>query len=84
MTKLVIKIPNEMYSKIKEFDGKHDVLIDRGDLYEAICNGKVLPKGHGRLIDADTLADGFEDNYEFCEALNATPTLVEADKGEEE
>lgn len=28
-----------------------------------------------RLIDADVLVDGFEDNYEFCEALNNTPTV---------
>ena len=53
-------------------------------VYDAIKNGTPLPKGHGRLIDADTLADGFEDNYEFCEVVNATPTIIEADKGEQE
>ena len=26
--------------------------------------------------------DGMEDDYEFCEAVNATPTIIEADKEE--
>ncbi len=81
MKEIVIKIPDKIYN---------DILVRRiycsprnvpHEAFKAIRDGKVLPKGHGRLIDADTLADGFEDNYEFCEALNATPTLVEADKG---
>ena len=50
-----------------------------------ILNGTPLPKGHGRLIDADVVVDGFEDNYELCIAVNSTPTIIEADKaGEEE
>lgn len=48
---------------------------------EAVKNGTPLPKGHGRLIDADVLVDGMEDDYEFCEAVNATPTIIEADGG---
>jgi hypothetical protein len=77
---IMIDIPKDTFEKIREFDGKHDVLIDRGKLYEAIQNGTSLPKRHGRLIDADVLVDGMEDDYEFCEAVNATPTIIEADK----
>lgn len=53
-------------------------------LAQAVHKGIPLPKGHGRLIDADVLVDGMEDDYEFCEAVNATPTIIEADKSEEE
>ena len=48
-------------------------------LRKCIANGIPLPKGHGRLIDADVLVDGMEDDYEFCEAVNATPTIIEGD-----
>ena len=76
---IVIDIPKDTFEKIREFDGKHDVLIDREKLYEAIQNGTLLLKGHGRLIDADVLVDGMEDDYEFCEVVNATPTIIEAE-----
>jgi len=72
---LVIKIPEEYYKSIKEIPVEQstaDMLI--------IKNGTILPKGHGRLIDADVLVDGMEDNYEFCEEINATPTIIKANK----
>jgi hypothetical protein len=72
---LVIKIPEEDWKFIKDSDGCR---WSRAIL-EGVINGTPLPKGHGRLIDADALADGFEDNYEFCEVVNATPTVIEAD-----
>lgn len=30
---------------------------------------------------ADVLVDGMEDDYEFCEVVNATPTIIKADAG---
>ena len=78
---LVIKIPEEIYESSKKECDENDSLIIDTFTY-AIGNGTPLPKGHGRLIDADVLVDGFEDNYEFCEVVNATPTIIEADKGE--
>lgn len=77
---LVIKIPKEVY---EEYKGKTLDRWNHSQLAIYIANGKPLPKGHGRLIDADVLADGFEDNYEFCEVVNATPTIIEADKESE-
>lgn len=75
---LVIKIPQFIYEQIlKRHVGKITIV-------HIFKNGTPLPKGHGRLIDADVLADGFEDNYEFCEVVNATPTIIEADKGDKE
>lgn len=49
-------------------------------LEETIADGTPLPKGHGRLIDAD---DFFR---MFCELdiepYNNAPTIIEADGGE--
>ena len=49
---IVIDISEEEYAAIC-----YDVLNERehGFGYVAIANGKPLPKGHGRLIDADDL-----------------------------
>ena len=39
-------------------------------LLRAVRNGTPLPKGHGRLIDADTVYDDFEKGeYDFEESL---------------
>ncbi len=52
---------------------------------KAIQNGTPLPKGHGRLIDADMLWDLYHDNdYDFYEALDYVQTIIEADKAESE
>lgn len=74
--KLIIDIPKERLDSIKHFGIKQNEV---SMLERALISGTPLPKGHGRLIDADALADGFEDNYEFCEVVNATPTVIEAD-----
>lgn len=81
--KLVIDIPEEQYITLNA-KSQEEVLtvIDVSLLIKAIKNGTPLPKGHGRLIDADVLVDGMEDDYEFCEAVNATPTIIEADGGD--
>ena len=50
-----------------------------------IAQGIPLPKGHGRLIDADKLWDSYHDlDYDFYEALDLADTIIEADKGEQE
>lgn len=48
---IVIDIPEDDYRKAQ--DGRASVSMMR----KAIKNGKMLPKGHGRLIDADYLKD---------------------------
>lgn len=73
---IVIDVPEEYYKAITEIPNNQctaDMLI--------IKNGTPLPKGHGRLIDADVVTDGFEDNYELCIAVNATQTIIKADRG---
>ena len=49
---LVIKISEEEYNRIQSMDWKNgDRFYDES--VRAIHNGITLPKGHGRLIDAD-------------------------------
>lgn len=56
------------------------------DLVYAIRNGIILPKGHGRLIDADALDKDCESS-EYHEAitswLDLAPTIIESNKGSE-
>lgn len=64
---LVIKIPEEYYKAIKEIpveQSSADMLIIR-------C-GTPLPKGHGRLIDADALKK--DDEVTEWLSLNAVRT----------
>lgn len=90
--KLVIDIPDEYYELYK--DTNHNVSMnDFAGLYllEIIRNSKPLPKGHGRLIDADELYGDFIDGTEGydCQTWNRieigdiienAPTIIEADK----
>lgn len=46
--KLVIDIPEEIYLNVRK-----DYLYDTEVIVNAFKNGIPLPKGHGRLIDAD-------------------------------
>lgn len=53
------------------------------------CKYKVLPKGHGRLIDADALLKDVRDNSESYfaddfahEWVDAAPTVLEAESEE--
>ena len=78
---IVIEIDEERYKDILRIA---DVQLEKHfkTAEQIIAKGAPLPKGHGRLIDVDVLVDGMEDDYEFCEAVNATPTIIEADRSE--
>lgn len=92
---LVIKIPEEIYKHILSMQFYIPGLRSDKSLLEkilkAIRTGTPLPKGHGRLIDADELYDGFIDGTEGydCQTWNRieigdiiedVPTIIEADK----
>lgn len=59
-----------------------------GDYARAIKNGTPLPKGHGRLIDANELKKHkYHDSNRFENAVSVAyidwaDTIIEADKGE--
>lgn len=65
--KIVIDIPEEVKTKIDENLNACDL-----DIYDcvvvAVKNGTPLPKGHGRLIDGDKLAN----DDRVCEGYSCT------------
>ena len=73
---VVINVPDELYNAInRDTYGVH-----KGRIYDIIRNGTALPKGHGRLIDADAvLVDPFGDTYKD---IDIAETIIEADKEE--
>lgn len=85
---LVIKIPEEEYNLIKT----QVAFGITNPLKMRIANGTPLPKGHGRLIDADELKKAIQENdvlnmtgfnVRLCD-INNTPTVIEAGKAESE
>lgn len=93
---LVIKIPSEVYENIKSATADDN---DISSLLLGIHEATPLPKGHGRLIDADTLKKDDEVtewislnpvrtgkmlksfSELFIKKIDATKTIIEADKG---
>lgn len=53
---IVIDIPEEIYFRIM---AQKDYAYDVMRTIEAVERGKVLPEGHGRLIDADALETSY-------------------------
>ena len=76
---IVINIPDEMYAQIINENGIDTMLIPYTDI---IKNGTPLPKGHGRLIDADSLDIPVDicDGFEAMDYIDATVAIIEADK----
>ena len=87
--KLIINISDKAYELLRsksELDNIAESII---------ANGKPLPKGHGRLIDADAYQTKLEEKAKrlknidtingLCGAvalLSDTETIIEADKGD--
>lgn len=95
MLKLVVEISEDVYNRIQDFDWDckyADIWFTEEQ--KAIHNGKILPKGYGRLIDADELPissiditdlpyDGKGLAVVLLEDIECASTVIEADKGEE-
>ena len=86
--KLVIDIPEEDYAETmykKQYSPREMDWIDR-----VIAKGTPLPKGHGRLIDADELKKHkYHDSNRYENAvavaqIDWAETVIGADKGEQE
>ena len=87
---IVIDINDNLYTRL--FDNGVDNYNDVADMAKAIRKGIPLPKGHGRLIDADKLLKearidiwtdyGFESKISSIDVESA-PIIIEADKGSE-
>lgn len=84
---IVIDILEETYLDIQSRDWKNGELIFSEE-WKAIHNGTPLPKGHGRLIDADAFErrcmfdSDIEDMQDVIYALRDYKSIIEADKAE--
>ena len=77
MAQILINIPDFLYKQILK---KH---VSKATIARAFQNGAVLPKGHGRLIDADALNFADIDNANYgSNYIRIAPTIIEADKEE--
>ena len=88
---IVIKIPMYIYQEVLNNKDTSNTTI-----YKSIINGTPLPKGHGRLIDADAFrlycfrknwdrrlsAGGLATINMYLDS--GAPTIIEADKGDKE
>lgn len=70
---IVIDIPEDFYERVNE-DGCMSYTDAEVVMY-AFYRGKVLPKGHGRLIDADMVAEDIDTERVnlFMDGLKGTP-----------
>lgn len=77
MQEVVIKIPKEEYNRILKGRWEGNPLADY------IENGVLLPKEHGRFIDADAL---LKDRHKAIPVIHIieAPTVLEADRGDVE
>lgn len=89
---IVINISEESYKNIKEQVGKRD--YPDMQIGRAIANGIPLPKGHGRLVDADALKQVYEntEDAEVCKwtlygvtsEIDDAETIIDAEECESE
>ena len=84
---IVIKIDDDIAKGIRgenecEVEPREIVRSFQATIADAIANGTPLPKGHGRLIDADAYRKDMMDSQEFnfFKILDMQSTIVEADK----
>lgn len=83
---IVIEIDDEMYKQVNTNDDVYVLNdIDCILIENAIANGTPLPKGHGRLIDADRYREEMlhSREFNFFTVLGMQPTIIKADGSEE-
>ena len=84
--KLIIDIPEELYKGIECRNPELETEYVCYELMKAVDNGTSLPKGHGRLIDADELKKHkYHDNDRFENAvavaqIDWADAIIEADE----
>lgn len=90
---IVIDIPEGLKN---DFESEQWTALSCMEIKDALMNGTPLPKGHGRLIDADALErrmcdreEELGDDRALWESSTVSvaldmfaPTIIEADKGE--
>lgn len=80
---IVIDIDDNLYTRL--FDKGDEYVADMRRACVAIRKGTPLPKGHGRLIDADAFIKqescfGYIEDMDIDYFKQNTPTILEADR----
>ena len=87
--RIVIDIPQDLYDKSKEKGVRSGKTLASLKILGAIANGTPLPKGHGRLIDADELYLSIQTDEQqrlgehlryVYDEIQSIYTVLEADK----
>lgn len=84
---LVIEISDGLYNNL---DTIKNGSIASKIILDCVRKGQVLPKGHGRIGDLDTLRcenadfDTYKDYCIMFDEIEAAETIIEADKAESE
>ena len=90
---IVIDIPEVFYEALRKTDeiisGQRSGKTFMSVIYNAVANGTPLPKGHGRLIDAEVFSHNVvkyshQSTKTIGQALADTPTIIEADTKSDE
>lgn len=83
---IVIDIPEEDYKFIKDLQfyssGRRSGRTIEQHIINGIRNGTPLPKGHGDLIDRNTIT--VEEDVYFQNYIIHAPTIIAADKENED
>lgn len=79
---LVIRISEEKYKNIQGRDWKNGKKWFSEE-WQAIHNGTLLPKGHGRLIDVEEVSKIANKTKDLHGAIWNAPTIIKADRSEE-
>ena len=72
---IVIEIPDEEYREIRQ---GHKTFNTELYLLNGVLEGTPLPKGHGRLIDADKRRTEIDEENRWV--VDLAETIVEAEK----
>lgn len=88
---IVINIDEEVYKRTlsyKDLPVTSNLANDHPELTHAVANGVPLPKGHGRLIDADRLKEVFSRNIvggnAYFDLIDNAPTVEAIPKADYE
>lgn len=101
---IVINVPEESYEFAKECkskgSSKHSWNLSHDKIVLMIANGTPLPKGHGKLVDVNSIPEEDKDitvkgllhpgtiayagAINLEQYINGLPTIIEADKRESE
>ena len=85
---IVIEIDEKIYNEYMNLATGRIPTYKACDIAWVLKNGTILPKRHGRLIDADYLREDFKTSKKisFAERMDIScivdhaPTIIEADK----